>query len=728
MGVVYLNESTLSDIADAIRYKENSSNVYYPNQMGMAIRNLNGGGGGEVDRALIPDLNFPNYQLNMVKGISLVNELPDDAVDVYRCDIGEASISKPAYAFKNAISGTQYNMGIYSPVNDINNISILNMANAFTNSQIVLKSGASICGDLTYDMSNAFYQCSNLLGEPKIGPKVKYVYATYFGCNVLTGSPVCGNYVDNFEVTYTGCNNLTGSPVCGPNVVSMRRTYENCFNLIGSPVCGVKVGDMSYAYRNCRNLTGNPVVGQNVTNMVGAYSGCSNLVGNPVIGPNVVNMQGAYLNCSKLTGNAVFSPLQQPSSSFIMFQSYGNCVNLTGIDIPDEWITMNNFARNCIWYRGTAECGKNVIYMDNAYNNCPNMIGNAVFGEAISHPRLGDYNNCYNITGIEIRNNNANMSQFAVGVKGSDGQNWYRGNAYCPPNTVNMYAAYTNCLFMAGSPACGDAVVNFMSAYSGCSSLTGQPVCGNNVIDMGYAYFNCRALTGSPVCGNNVTSMSHTYANCVNLTGSPVVGPNVVSMWQTYAGCTNLTGEPVIGPLIGTSAGHNVQGTYMNCYRLTGRPIIPYLNNTGCDQMYYNCGGLSGTPTNIEGEGNGIYHSAYGTFYNCRGIEISNYSISYSINNLNNMFYNCPNIYGNIYIHCNLISTSSWAADLNKCFYGRDNSRQLNLFVVAGGAINYWLSTRCMPTSGARLTWTQDTANSCYYNTADNLYVYYTLS
>lgn len=43
---VTVNESTLINIADAIREKEGSGNVYYPSEMGEAIRNLPSGGGG----------------------------------------------------------------------------------------------------------------------------------------------------------------------------------------------------------------------------------------------------------------------------------------------------------------------------------------------------------------------------------------------------------------------------------------------------------------------------------------------------------------------------------------------------------------------------------------------------------------------------------------------------------------------------------------------------------
>lgn len=721
MGVVYLNESTLSDIADAIRYKENSSNVYYPNQMGMAIRNLNGGGGGEVDRALIPDLNFPNYQLNMVKGISLVNELPDDAVDVYRCDIGEASISKPAYVFKNSISGTQYNMGIYSPVNDINSISILNMANAFTNSQIVLKSGASICGDLTYDMSYAFNRCLNIMDSPYIGRSVKRATHAYSGCSNLVGVPFCGNSVEEFNNTYSLCRKISGNPVCGPNVINMSSAYYECLNLSGSPVCGANVVDMAWTYTACNNLTGSPICGNNVINMYSTYSGCRNLTGNPVVGPNVTDMRGAYASCYNITGNAVFSPLQQPDGSLYFHSVYANCINLTGIDIPDEWVTMNNFAKNCNWYKGTAECGKNVVYMVNAYYNCPNLIGNAVFGEAVSNPRLSTYYWCNKLTGIEIRNDNANMSSFSSGL-----DNWYRGNAYCPPNTKNMSMAYSGCIQMIGDPVCGNYVTDLSSAYQSCWNITGNPVCGNMVTNMVWAYRNCRNLNGSPVCGDNVTNMYGTYYGCNNLTGNPVVGNNVTNMVLTYYNCINLTGQPVVSPLIGTSAGQGVESAYYNCYKLTGQPIIPYLNGVGCSQMYLNCSNLSGTPTNMNGEGSGSY-SAYCTFYNCRNIEVSDYSISYCINNLVNTFYNCPNVYGNMYIRYNKATAYS-QVNLRTCFYGRDNSKQLNIFVAAGKSVNAWLYSIGTPTNGTKLTWTQDTANSCYYNTVDNLYVYYTLS
>ena len=52
------------------------------------------------------------------------------------------------------------------------------------------------------------------------------------------------NNITDMSNTYYNCTNLTGSPACGPNVVNMANTYHNCIKLTGSPACGNKVTNM----------------------------------------------------------------------------------------------------------------------------------------------------------------------------------------------------------------------------------------------------------------------------------------------------------------------------------------------------------------------------------------------------------------------------------------------------------------------------------------------------
>lgn len=164
-----------------------------------------------------------------------------------------------------------------------NEIFTTTMSNWFADSTI-LKTSLNNLNNLTLngvtDMSEIFYNCSNLIGSPK-----------------------CSNFVVNMAQAYGNCQRLSGSPVCGDNVVNMHRAYDRCFELTGSPVCGDNVIDMDFAYSSCKKLSGSPVCGNNVTSMVDTYYGCFNLTGSPVCGNNVTNMCYTYSSCFNLTGN-----------------------------------------------------------------------------------------------------------------------------------------------------------------------------------------------------------------------------------------------------------------------------------------------------------------------------------------------------------------------------------------------------------------------------------------
>ena len=62
---------------------------------------------------------------------------------------------------------------------------------------------------------------------------------------------------------------------------------------------------------------------------------------------------------------------------------------------------------------------------------------------------------------------------------------------------------------------------------------------------------------------------------------------------------------------------------------------------------------------------------------------VKNYSkltkaeIGANVKNIHSAYKNCPNIQGNVYLHYDSMSLSN----LTNCFYGRNNSSMLNIFV-----------------------------------------------
>ena len=239
-------------------------------------------------------------------------------------------------------------------------------------------------------------------------------------------------------------------------------------------------------------------------------------------------------------------------------------------------------------------------------------------------------------------------------------------HGYLPISVTNMSNIYNGCTNLTGSPVCGNKVTDMSNAYLRCTNITGSPVCGNNVTNMSSTYSYCRYLTGNPVCGDNVTNMSATYRYCINLTGSPVCGNKVINMFQTYYNCNKLTGSPVCGSNVTI-----MDNTYSNCINLTGSPV---------------CGN--------------------------------------KVTDMRNTYHSCTNLYGNMYMYSDNVSIMSG------CFFGRNNSKVLNIF-VNGNSMS--LST-CMDNArsivGGPVKWGKIPPfpnafyTSGYFNAEYNIYIY----
>lgn len=187
-----------------------------------------------------------------------------------------------------------------------------NLYNAYNSNTSML---FPACGDNVINMCQAYYNCSNLIGNAVCGDNVTDMSYAYYGCNhqFFTGLPVCGDNVVNMSHAYDGCRWLMANSLhshnyfcCGRNVVDMSHAYRNCVVAKGKPICGDNVVNMAYAYTNCYPIIGPAVCGSKVTDMSFAYFGCSNLKGNAICCDNVVNMSYAYANCRALNGSFVF--------------------------------------------------------------------------------------------------------------------------------------------------------------------------------------------------------------------------------------------------------------------------------------------------------------------------------------------------------------------------------------------------------------------------------------
>ena len=204
-------------------------------------------------------------------------------------------------------------------------------------------------------------------------------------------------------------------------------------------------------------------------------------------------------------------------------------------------------------------------------------------------------------------------------------------------------------------------------------------------ISMAYWFFSCSNIVSFNMVNfniNNVTNMFSAYSGCTNLTGSPVCGNNVTNMFSAYRGCTNLTGSPVCGQKV-----TNMSNTYRYCENLTGSPVCGN-NVTDMSYAYAHCTNLTGSPI-------------------C-GKKVTNMYYAYR---------ECANLTGNAYFYSSTVNRTKY------CFYEKNNSRRLNIYVPSGSTTNTTVHyTNSGSLVGKTITWTN--AGSYQYNTAYNIYIY----
>ena len=270
------------------------------------------------------------------------------------------------------------------------------------------------------NMFYTFYDCRNLKGDPKVGPKVT-----------------------NMTGTYYNCQNLIGAPVCGPNVTDMRSAYYNCVNLTGSGACGDNVTVMNYTYGNCFNLT-EAYFGPNVNNVTGAYSNCNNIKTININCKKQISIYDAFDTTMFHNINIIFGPSCTNISNMFNYQGGGGVLyNNTNIIVGNN---VNNMTSTFYWQRfmiTSPVSGNNVIDMTGTYRNCYNLIGSPVCGPNVIN-MVSTYSNCYNLTGSPV----------------------------CGPKVIDMRSAYYNCVNLTGNIIISSTVTNLFFAFYNCSKIS----------------------------------------------------------------------------------------------------------------------------------------------------------------------------------------------------------------------------------------------------------------
>ena len=130
-----------------------------------------------------------------------------------------------------------------------------------------------------------------------------------------------------------------------------------------------------------------------------------------------------------------------------------------------------------------------------------------------------------------------------------------------------------------------------------------------------------------------------------------------------------------------------MSGAYKNCHNITGSPVCGD-NVTDISSAYYNCYNLTGSPVC----GNNVTNM-YGTYKNCKNIGANAYFYSTKVSNAVN------------------------------CFYGKNNTKQLNIYVPTNSITNTTVHhSNYISLVGEYITYTD--AGTYQYNTAYNIYIY----
>jgi hypothetical protein len=104
------------------------------------------------------------------------------------------------------------------------------------------------------------------------------------------------------------------------------------------------------------------------------------------------------------------------------------------------------------------------------------------------------------------------------------------------------------------------------------------------------------------------------------------------------------------------------------------------------------------------------------TYMNCTNLT-GNPACGPKVTTMYRAYYNCPNLYGDMYVLSNNVS------NMRNCFYGRNNSKRLNIFVNKNTtSYNTLAITNSFSIVGSSITWTSN--DSCMYNTGYNIYIY----
>ena len=243
-------------------------------------------------------------------------------------------------------------------------------------------------------MSNAFYNCQNLVSVDGINPNVAYMSDAFHHCVKLTTPPNLDYVPDKqyFDMsnTFRNCYSLQSTPRIPNGVTSLWYTFANCNSITHASNIPSTVSTMCDSFAGCTSLIDTPnMVSGTLTNLTSTFSSCNHLTLARKIPDSVNIMDHTFYSCSQLqnapefpssleTLNATFYQCYSlvniptlPNSLKEMEYSFGVCNSLVNApDIPNSVVNMVNTFFRCSALLKMPNIGSNVVNMSYAFYDC----------------------------------------------------------------------------------------------------------------------------------------------------------------------------------------------------------------------------------------------------------------------------------------------------------------------------------------------------------------------
>ena len=244
MSKIILEDSTMTNIADAIRSKNGETGQYLPSEMPAKIEAIQTGGSG-IPRATAKYAYHKN---------SPETNLTQEEIDNYVLATKRMFYNRTALESIDTIDGKK--LVIVNP-------------------------------------EYMFYNCSNLTSLDVSKFNTSGVTSTeymFYNCSKLTSLDVSNfdtSNVTNMNYTFYKCSNLTSLDVSNfdtSNVIDMRYMFYNCSKLTSLDVSNFdtsNVTNMDYMFNSCKNLTTIDISNFNMINITAMrdiFCYCSNLL------------------------------------------------------------------------------------------------------------------------------------------------------------------------------------------------------------------------------------------------------------------------------------------------------------------------------------------------------------------------------------------------------------------------------------------------------------------